>query len=594
MTDIGERILTYVFLFFGLLVLGATVTTSWIFGDVYFEQILLNRYGAINAGTNILSKYMLFSFLPALVITLSIQFFSIPKRWLVLFSLLCFIYSGWQLKLFHYLTNQFVYSDIYALEYAAPDKIKFSFPEKKRNLIVLYLESIEEDYTDSRLTGDNLLPELSHMDAVSFKGFYQLPAQDYTIAALVESFCGVPYKASSKNSVTDLQSFLSGLICFPQILKENGYQTYFMKGADLDFARTGLFLQEHGFTNMKGRDELQAVYKIDGPAFQGTSWGLNDRTLYQIAKRRLRAIAQKGEPFMFSLITLDTHEPDVYLDKQCEAFFYDKRDVILCADKMAAEFINWVKLQDFYKNTTLVVVGDHPVTGGNSMYPQAKERRIVNLFFNADAEAITLNRQWTTLDLAPTMLAAMGIKFEGNTFGLGRSLFGDDMTLREVMGYALDTELMKNSKEYENFDKSAQKLQPLYTAYPRWNEAVSSPQKIKQYAAFPVTYMNATWTDNLSFTLPPIDKTEIIFDVSFRALFSQSRSRRVDVFVNGQKVTEWNLSVTDKQPVRKSLTILKSQIGSDHKVLIEFKGDNSGFSAVAIGLNILDFKWKSD
>lgn len=594
MINVLERIIIYVFLFFSLLLFGATITTNVIFGDVFFEQILLNRYGAIGAGTNILLKYFLCSFLPALVIIIALQFIPVRKIWIFLFSVGCLVYCGWRLKIVQYLSNQFVYSEIYALEYAAPDKIEFSFPEKKRNLIVLYLESIEEDYAERRLAGDNLLPELSRMPAASFKGFYQLPAQDYTIAALVESMCGVPYKVSSKRSVSDLQSFLTGLTCFPEILKENGYQTYFMKGADLDFARTRLFLKEHGFTDMRGLNELKAAYKLDAPLYQGTSWGLNDRTLYQIAKRRLTAIARRGEPFMFAMITLDTHGPDIYLDKQCEAFFNDEKDVILCADIMAAEFINWVRLQDFYENTTLVVVGDHPVTGGNPMYPENKERRIVNLFFNADAEPITLERRWTTLDLAPTMLAALGIEFKNNTFGLGRSLFGDDMTLREVMGYALDTELMKNAKEYEEFDKPAQKLRPAYNPYPDWNKRVTSKKKISQYAAFPTRYMKAVWTDNLSFTLPATEKTEIIFDVVFRALFNQSRTRQINVFVNGRKAAEWQISVSDDQPVRRRLKLPAAIMGKDRKVLIEFKGDNPGFSPVAIGLNILGFEWKSD
>ena len=36
-----------------------------------------------------------------------------------------------------------------------------------------------------------------------------------------------------------------------------------------------------------------------------------------------------------------------------------------CSDKMIYEFINWLKNQDFYENTVIVISGDHLVMQGD-------------------------------------------------------------------------------------------------------------------------------------------------------------------------------------------------------------------------------------
>ncbi|MBR6327881.1 MAG: hypothetical protein IKR60_03285, partial [Alphaproteobacteria bacterium] len=59
--------------------------------------------------------------------------------------------------------NKHIYTDLYEREYVAPESIEYTFPQKKRNLIVIYLESMEKDYTNSQLVGTNLLPNFQNI-----------------------------------------------------------------------------------------------------------------------------------------------------------------------------------------------------------------------------------------------------------------------------------------------------------------------------------------------------------------------------------------------------------------------------------------------
>ena len=59
------------------------------------------------------------------------------------------------------------------------------------------------------------------------------------------------------------------------------------------------------------------------------------------------------------------------------------------------------------------------------------------------------NRLFTTLDLFPSTLAAMGCEIEGNRLGLGVNLFSDEKTLAEKYGYDyMFDEMGKMSKFY--------------------------------------------------------------------------------------------------------------------------------------------------
>ena len=67
-----------------------------------------------------------------------------------------------------------------------------------------------------------------------------------------------------------------------------------------------------------------------------------------------------------------------------------------------------------------------------------------------------MNRTFTSLDMFPTTLAAMGFEIEGERLGLGTNLFSVVLTLCEKngggrVGYDwLDTEVSKLSEYYKN------------------------------------------------------------------------------------------------------------------------------------------------
>ena len=123
---------------------------------------------------------------------------------------------------------------------------------------------------------------------------------------------------------------------------------------------------------------------------------------------------------------------------------------------MVAEFVGWLQEQPFADNTTIVLTGDH--LGMQTSYydniitQPDYQRTVYNVFINSAVKPVTsTGRLFSSFDMYPTTLAAMGVKIDGDKLALGTNLFSDSETLVEKYGTieALNSELAKRSSFYE-------------------------------------------------------------------------------------------------------------------------------------------------
>ena len=82
---------------------------------------------------------------------------------------------------------------------------------------------------------------------------------------------------------------------------------------------------------------------------------------------------------------------------------------------------------------------------------QQYDKKVVNVIINPAIEAENTKRVYSTMDLYPTTLGALGAKIEGNRLGLGTNLFSNEKTLIEKYGVEyVNNELKKESRFYDN------------------------------------------------------------------------------------------------------------------------------------------------
>lgn len=262
-----------------------------------------------------------------------------------------------------------------------------------------------------------------------------------------------------QNSYGHYKNFLPGLTSMGQILEREGYNNEIMLGSKSSFSGLDKYYTQHG--NYKIFDYYTAIDKgyIDEDYYE--FWGVEDCKLLEYAKKELAELSEDEKPFNLMINTIDTHTPTGYTCRLCPKKYDRKyKNAIACVDKQLKDFVNWVKKQDFYEDTVIVITGDHL-----SMSPRVEEymeasmdkeeadeyeRTTYNVIINSQLEARnTKNRTFCTMDLYPTVLASMGCKIEGDRLGLGTNLFSDRKTLMEEMGTEkFVDELSKNSKYY--------------------------------------------------------------------------------------------------------------------------------------------------
>jgi len=364
-----------------------------------------------------------------------------------------------------YLKRANEYSAFIKDNYVGGKDIAITFPEQKRNLIVLYLESMENSMIDKGHGGGwayNVIPELTSIATshVNFSnsdkigGPYQVTGTSWTVAGLVATSAGIPLKIPvDGNSYTSSDNFLGGAIALGDLLKKEGYNLKLIVGSDARFGGRSNYYTKHG--DYEIFDVTTAINEGKMHESDKVWWGFDDSNLFSWAKDEILELANQRQPFSVSLLTANTHFESGYLEAGADNNFPTQyENVFAYSSKQVYDFVKWLQQQEFYSNTTLVIIGDHlsMQSGGyfESRIYEGYDRTIFNAFVNPLAQpSKPKNRAFSSFDIYPTILASIGVNIEGNRIGLGTNLFSERRTLIEKYGFDhFNEELSKNSNFY--------------------------------------------------------------------------------------------------------------------------------------------------
>lgn len=402
----------------------------------------------------------------------------IPLKYKLIYSIAMLLTSAILLLnsfgVFGYIRSLTQSSQLFEKHYVDPEKAKLTFPENKRNLIYIYLESMENTLISEENGGqvkESLIPELEKLATdpqnVSFSnqesglgGALPATGTTWTVAAMVAQSGGLPLKTNilgdnEGNDYGRFNKFLPGAYTLGDILKNNGYNQTFVMGSVASFGGRDKLLVQHGDYAIQDYNYAKKEKLIAQD--YGVWWGYEDKKLFDFAKLELNRLSQLDQPFNLQLLTVDTHFTDGYLDPTCPTPYENQYDnVHACSSGQIGSFVDWVKQQPFADNTTIIITGDH--LGMQTSYYDAKittpgyRRTIYNAFINPAITPIKKNnRQFSSFDMYPTTLAAMGVIIPDEKLALGVNLFSEQSTLVEQYGGIefLNNELSNRSDYYE-------------------------------------------------------------------------------------------------------------------------------------------------
>lgn len=389
---------------------------------------------------------------------------------LLLSSILAICYT---FSLPQYLHGTWNQSPLMSEKFVDTTKVQLEFPAKRRNLIYIFLESVESSFTEAQYGGlgkHNYIPHLTELaltegnihfsNADKLGGARQVAPLGWTVAGMVAQSGGIPLKTPfNPNDYGKDTDFLPGLFNLGDCLAREGYNLELILGSNSRFGNRQKLYSEHGQYRILDFLAMKREHFVDS-GYDNGFWGVEDEKLFDIAKQRLTELAKRNQPFAVSMLTVDTHFPNGYLyDDFPQPFDNSYANALYCSDQRVYDFVHWIEEQDFFPDTTIVLSGDH-LTMANlfvkSNLDQEGERTVYNCIINPDPKLKNIpqsrlhNRIFTTMDFFPTTLAALGVNIEGDKLAYGTNLFSDHPTLPEELGFEHFRELMEGYSSFYN------------------------------------------------------------------------------------------------------------------------------------------------
>lgn len=484
--------LFYLLLFLSLYIFATTLWTLNNFGNVKADQILYTLLSSLDGTDNsVVFSYVLEAVLLPLGISVFIAFVhfkiknKLEKKMKIIANIcVCIVllfsvfYADNRFEIINYVVNNQKKTDIYVQktkkkdkkeeEYIGDETIIYQAPgdtvingDNTNNLIYIYLESYENSFTDVEnggLKDVNCLPELTQLakENISFSntdkmgGAISFTGTTWTIASMTAQTTGLPLKTEALNNMDQYDEFMPGAITIGDVLYKRGYTQELLIGSQKEFAGTDKLFEQHGNYNIIDFNVLNAEGRVQDD--EKIEWGANDYCLFRNAKEELSKLAATGQKFNLTMATIDCHTPYGFKCKNCPTNYNSRyENIYACQSKQVNEFIDWCKQQDWFENTTIVIVGDHPSMASEYTGFISNEyiRTTYNCIINSKVTTENIkNRTFTAMDMYPTTLVAIGFNIKGNKLALGTNLFSKLPTVTEKYGIEYIEQEVQKSSDY--------------------------------------------------------------------------------------------------------------------------------------------------
>lgn len=436
-----KKILNFIILFFALFLNRFDYFLKREFDSPPYEQIFFHLDFAgekIDFDINILYLFLKKCILLPAILVLIIYFISrlfenkIKDKYILLLNIsllfIAIIMLLDRVSFFDSFKHQYYIDE----NYIYTDKVKA--PIQKENLILIYVESLENSYREKHLFNKNLLENLDNQTQswLSFPHYRQNYGGSFTMGAIVSTQCGIPLrpkswynkklkkdKAVDGNELGEISlEFLPNAVCLGDILKKDGYTNLFLGGADSKFAGKDKFFKQHGYDLVMGRQEWEARGETEM-----NGWGLYDDLLFKNAKLELDKVYATGKPFNLTVLTVDTHHPYGFINPTCKKRGVENfTGIVECSADLVVDFLKYIEAKGYMKNTNVIVMGDH-LAMSNTEIQKLKslpQRTIYNKIYSP--EPIALNRDTIfEVSMMPTILELLNYELPNHRVGLGAS-----------------------------------------------------------------------------------------------------------------------------------------------------------------------------
>ncbi len=235
-------------------------------------------------------------------------------------------------------------------------------------------------------------------------------------------------------------SFKNGYpLSFVRRLKENGFRTVFIRGANEEYMNEHITFKSAGFEEIYGASAFERNPKY---AASVAWWGLTDRKLFDFIVEYLKQ--HKDEKLFINILNVDTHVPTGRIDYLGQEYseisdidtkieaLYKKPNMLRAFARHNEDLGQFLKnLQEenlLDEDTLFIITADHPFYAnleGGGIYANARPvfNEVPMIFISKKPieETISSDLFKSQQDIAPTILGLAGLDIPRGMFG--RSIF---------------------------------------------------------------------------------------------------------------------------------------------------------------------------
>ena len=234
--------------------------------------------------------------------------------------------------------------------YNIKHSIKPSGQEKRLNVIMIMVESLSADFTQTFGGEKKLTPFIDRWfdEGLLFTNFYAVGTR--TVRGLEALTLSIP--PTTGQSIVkrpDNQNLFS----LGYVFQQRGYDTAFLYGGRGFFDNMNTFYSGNGY-----RIVDQTDFTKEENTFEN-AWGVSDDIIFNRALKEADQDFANHKPFLFQIMTTSNHRPFTYPDGKIDIPSGKGRDGgVKYTDYAIAQFIEQAKTKPWFADTVFVMVAE--------------------------------------------------------------------------------------------------------------------------------------------------------------------------------------------------------------------------------------------
>jgi len=298
---------------------------------------------------------------------------------------------------------------------------------KDPNIVFILLESWSADNIESLGGLKGITPNFKKLEkgGLLFTDFYSNGwTSDQGMSSIFSSFPVFPYVA-----IINQADKARKLPCLNKSLSKQGYHSSFFFGGQLTYGNIKAYLMSQGFDLVK--DENNYSHLPSGRL------GVHDEFMFSQFKEEL---SDFNEPFLSVLFTISSHSPYDF-PAEHKLSFNSKEDKyvnsVAYTDRCLGEFIESVKLEDWYENTLFIILADHSHNSPKGWKVAQKEKFKIPMLWFGDVlkqeyKGEKHDKMGSHIDISPSLLIQLNLN--NSLFHFGNDLFNP--TANSIVSFA--------------------------------------------------------------------------------------------------------------------------------------------------------------